>query len=238
MQEETSKVMGAVDSQRTLRTVLASRKPCKVLDAASGEGSLAEYLHNLGWDVHCADIRPELLKRKSLPNQKINLNRRLPYKDEEFEAVVCANAMHRLFNPGGAAREFYRILRPNGQLYLNVNNFASIEARVQFLLFGSIEVRRYEAGLTPVGNPEADVRVRIMYPQLAQYLEAAGFKIISVKAAPPWLGRRWLAPLCFLVWLVSRFLRSAKREKYYIHMTNSRAILFGGHYMVVEAVKQ
>ena len=120
--------MGAERSHGTLLQVLASAEPTKVLDAACGQGSLALRLQELGWDVHCADIMPELFKVPDLPVKKANLNRALPYADAEFDAVVCANAMHRLFNPAGAVREFYRILRPGGRLYINLNNYASIWA--------------------------------------------------------------------------------------------------------------
>ena len=194
MSQADAVVMGAEQSHDTLRRVIASREPCKILDAACGQGALARYLHEMGWDVHCADILPELFRADDLTVKKANLNRRLPYEDTEFDAVVCANAMHRLFNPAGTVREFYRILKPGGRLYINLNNYASIETRVRFLIFGSIDQRKWEEGLDPSQDPEADVRVRIMYPQVAQYLEAAGFRIARVMSAPPSLKHWRLAP--------------------------------------------
>ena len=121
---ETADVMGAAHSHDTLRERIAARKPGKILDAAAGQGALAAALRDLGWDVHCADIFPGAFKIPDLPIRKVNLNHEIPYEDASFDAVVCANAIHRLFNPAGALREFYRVLRPGGSLYVNFNNYA------------------------------------------------------------------------------------------------------------------
>lgn len=233
-------VMGSARSHDTLRRVLSSREPCKVLDAAAGQGAVAEFLHGMGWDVHCADIFPDTFKPQDIPIRKVNLNRELPYLSGEFEAVVCANAIHRLFNPAGAIREFHRILESGGRLYLNFNNYASIETRVRFLFYGSIEARGAEAeqGVNPLDDPEADVRNRIMYLQLAQYIEAAGFDIVAVRAAPTRPGRLWQAPVSWFVWLVSRLLSQGKWKENRLDVVNSESILRGGHYALLEAVKR
>ncbi len=54
-------IMGAPDSHDALWDLLSKRAPCKVLDAAAGQGVLAKRLRDEGWDVHCADIMAELL---------------------------------------------------------------------------------------------------------------------------------------------------------------------------------
>lgn len=237
MTNEVPPVLGSPTSHETLRKILASRTPCKVLDAATGHGALAHYLKNLGWDVHCLDIMPELLMVEGVPIHKVNLNRRLPFADESFDAIVCANAIHRLFNPAGAVREFHRILRQGGRLYLNFNNYACIETRVRFLLYGSLDIRPWEEGLDPLKDPEANVRVRLMYPQLAQYLDAAGFRIQRVLPTPPRLRYRWLLPLAGLISLLTKLIPEEKRRLNFMTVTNSRAILCG-YYAVLEAEKE
>jgi SAM-dependent methyltransferase len=237
-QPDEPSVMGADTSHETLRAVLSQRPPGKVLDAACGEGVLAKFLNGRGWEVHCADIFPELFKLDGIPITKANLNRPLPFEDASFDAVVCANAMHRLFNPAGAVLEFFRILRPGGRLYLNVNNYASIETRLRFLFYGSLDHRgAYEEGVKPLDDPEGDVRHRIMYPQLDQYLEAAGFETVQVRSAPPRLRHRWLAPAAGIVWLLGRVVPARKRAANRLQVTNARPILFGGYYYLVEAVR-
>lgn len=231
-------IMGASDSHETLLRVLAANPPGKVLDAAAGKGALAAFLRDRGWDVHCIDIIPELLNVEGLTCRKADLNRKLPFKEKTFDAVVCANAIHRLFNPSGAIREFYRILRPGGRLYLNANNYATVDLRIRFLLYGSIEHREKEQGIDPVGEPEANVRINWMYPQIANYVLAAGFELVDVKPAARRLRHRVMAPVGWLVRLASYLVPLKRREREHIRTTRSGAVLTGGYYMLIEAVKR
>lgn len=232
-------IIGAQDSHGTLRDALAQHKPCLVLDAACGEGALARFLIELGWDVQCADIFPELFKIENISCRKANLNHTLPFADASFDAVICANAIHRLYNPAGACREFHRILRPGGRLFMNANNFASIDMRLRFLIYGSIDIRdrSIEEGIDPVGDPEGNVRIRVMFPQIMQYLEAAGFVIQSVDPAAVRLKHKILRPVAWLIWFLSQLLPAKKRRRNYTAYTNGSAILRGGHYVLIQATK-
>ena len=100
------KIIGSRFSHETLCKVLSSREPGKVLDAPCGTGVLTQFLLDLGWEVHCADIDAGHMKVDSVPFTTINLNRAIGFGEESFDAVVCANGLHRLFNPGGAISEF------------------------------------------------------------------------------------------------------------------------------------
>jgi len=229
--------MGHHQSHDTLRRILADQQPCKILDAACGQGALTEYLNDLGWDVSSADIYPELCRVEGITPLKVNLNRALPYKDNQFDAIVCANAIHRLFNPAGAMREFSRILRPGGKLYLNTNNYATIEHRLRFLLTGSIDYRdpSIEEGIVPQAEPEGYVRVRIMFPQILQCLKAAGFELKGVKETRPYLTHNWLKPVASLVRFGSKLFKRFQIEG--LEYTNASPILTGGYYYLILAEK-
>jgi SAM-dependent methyltransferase len=238
-QKVSPKIMGTEDSHGALRAALARHQPCRVLDAACGQGALAQFLIDRGWDVQCADIFPENFKLKGVSCQKANLNHPLPYENSAFDAIICANAIHRLYNPAGACREFYRVLRPGGRLFLNMNNNAPIDMRLQFLIHGSIDIRdpNIEEGIKPVGDPEGNVRIRVMFPQVAQYLEAAGFVIQRLDPAAVRFRHKLLRPIAWLVWLVGQLFSAKKRRRNYTAYTNSRAILRGGYYVLIQAVK-
>jgi len=91
------KIIGAIDSHDTLLRVLKESKPCRILDAPAGSGVLAEHLKKWGFDVHCADIDPGNFKLDGVPLTQADLNRGLDLPDASFDAVVCANGVHRLF---------------------------------------------------------------------------------------------------------------------------------------------
>ena len=102
-------------------------------------GVLAKRLKEMGHDVHCADIDPGNFRLEGVPFTKVNLNEPIDLPCESFDTVVCANGVHRLFNLGSCLREFARVLRANGSLFINFNNYASIERRLRFLFYGSID---------------------------------------------------------------------------------------------------
>jgi len=178
------KIIGGRSSHDVLRMVLAERSPGKILDVPAGIGVLSSFLREHGYDVHCADIDPGNFATQGFPFEIVNLNRGLPYPDASFQAAVCANGLHRLWNPGQAIRELYRILTPGGSLFITVNNYASIQKRIRFLFTGSI-TKTINSGefCQTTGDPEANFRNCFLFPQLANMLEAAGFQIADTRAS-------------------------------------------------------
>ena len=232
------RIIGDADSHDTLRRVLADRQPAKILDVPSGHGVLAQFLLDRGWEVHCADIDAGNFQLEGVPFTQVNLNRAMAIESDSFDAIVTANGLHRLYNPGGAIHEFFRILRPGGSLFINVNNYASIDRRLRYLFSGSVnDAVNTGACRQTVDDAEAHVRIALVYPQLAGALEAAGFEIVNLQPAAVRWRHRLLLPLAWLVMLGSLFMSPATRRKRCVRQTNSRAILRGGGYFFVEARK-
>jgi len=230
--------IGSLRSHDALKTVLDAAPPGRVLDAPSGHGVLAEFLRVRGWDVHCADIDPALHRLDRVPMTAVDLNRPLPYQSESFDAVVCANALHRLFNPAGAVAEFHRLLRRGGRLYLNINNYASLGRRLRFLLYGSLDNALNSGGCKQtIDNPEANVRVALMLPQLINHLRAAGFAQPVLYPADRSRTQGLSIPLTWLVAGASLLVPAKSRERNCLPFTNSASVLGGGRYVVIVATK-
>jgi SAM-dependent methyltransferase len=236
MSEERPEIIGLHDSHEAIRRALAARPPGRVLDAATGEGVLAKFLLDRGWDVHCADICPEFFKLPDVECQKVNLNRPLDFEDDSFDAVLLVNVIHRLFNPGGAIREAFRVLKPGGHLYLNANNYATMDLRLRFLLYGSIEHRDPMEGVG-AEDPESVVRIQLMYPRIADAMETAGFRIVELTPVALRPKHRVLAPLSWLIRLLTRLIPASRRKRDHIDQTASKAILSGGYYVLIDAEK-
>ena len=230
--------MGARNSHDVLRKVLASREPSKILDAPSGTGILTQFLLDRGWEVHCADIDPGHLKVKGVPFTQVNLNRGISLEDESFDSVLCANGLHRLYNPGGAISEFYRVLRPGGSLYITMNNYAAVDERLRFFFYGSIAKSINESDFDQtISDPEANVRHYLFYPHLANLLESAGFSIVDLRPANKKFRHYALAPLGWAIRLGTYFINPASRRKSRLAETSGPGILPGGKYLFLEARK-
>lgn len=59
---------------------------------------------------------------------------RLPFADEQFDAVVCFETMeHFHFNPVPFVRDLHRVLRPGGRVFITVPNQAKLDKRLALL---------------------------------------------------------------------------------------------------------
>ena len=94
-----------------------------VLELACGSGQLTFRLTGKvkRWDA--TDFSPNMLAeaRKQFVPANLHLSvqdaTNLPYKDESFDAVVIANALHIMPEPDKAMSEIYRVLKSGGMLF-------------------------------------------------------------------------------------------------------------------------
>lgn len=61
----------------------------------------------------------------------------LPYGDLSFDYIMCLNGIEHTENPSNAVREFHRMLKKEGKLYISLPNYLTIERRLRFLFTGS-----------------------------------------------------------------------------------------------------
>lgn len=103
----------------------------KVLDLGCGSGINLVYLAKHGFEVYGIDNSPTAIKiaknwikEKSLKaDLKINnIYKRLPYKDNLFDAVISIKTIHhaRIKNIRKATKEIERVLKPGGLLFITV----------------------------------------------------------------------------------------------------------------------
>jgi len=210
-----------------------------LLDVPTGSGALAERLHKMGFQVSCCDIAPSHFLVPDLVVDSGDLNQRLPYSDDSFDYVVCLDGIEHTENPSNAIREFRRILRGGGKLFLSTPNFLNIERRLRFLLMGSHsripcheDIRKIWKGdlsmahISPLG-----------YPLLKFIIENYGFRIIRLEADRVKPRLKWFLPV---VWLIRRYgaLCSRERWKYYrLKETLCDEIIMGGNTLIIVAEK-
>ena len=108
----------------------------KVLDAGCGTGRFSIEFAKLGCDVTLFDISEEQLRIATSKIDEANvknnidgiiqgdLNEKMKFPDEHFDVVVCYGAplSYILEKRDDVIKEFNRILKPSGKLFVSVNN--------------------------------------------------------------------------------------------------------------------
>ncbi|MBR0032900.1 MAG: class I SAM-dependent methyltransferase [Treponema sp.] len=93
-----------------------------VLELATGPGMIARHIAHSAKSVVATDFAPKMIetaKKKGVP-QNVTFETadatNLSYKDDFFDVVVIANALHIIPNPEKALREISRVLKADGIL--------------------------------------------------------------------------------------------------------------------------
>jgi ubiquinone/menaquinone biosynthesis C-methylase UbiE len=137
----------------TLHTILraelappADGRRRRALDAGCGTGFQTAVLERLGYECHGVDLSPGLLAvaSRKLPAVSLALGdiEALPYGDESFALVsCCGSTLSFVSDPGRAAMEMSRVLRPGGLLLLECEHKWSLDlawALVSSLTFDAL----------------------------------------------------------------------------------------------------
>jgi len=135
----------------TLRFILPFlKKSDKILDMACGYGRVTFMLKKMGFYIEGIDISSNLIKeaRKEAKKLKYNINfkigdmRKLPYKNESFDKVLCLwSSFNHLLTENDqlmAINEIYRTLRFNGASVIDLPNGESKWAKKKIKEYGRI----------------------------------------------------------------------------------------------------
>ncbi|MBX2843283.1 MAG: class I SAM-dependent methyltransferase [Flammeovirgaceae bacterium] len=100
-----------------------------VLDAACGPGKYAEVLLGKGAKVTGFDLSPKMISLAKKRNENIgeffvhDLSKPFEmFKDNSFDIVLCALAMHYLQDWAPTIQEYYRVLKPKGVLVISIEH--------------------------------------------------------------------------------------------------------------------
>jgi len=149
-----------------------------ILDAGAGAGYIAQRLKEAGYDVTAADIRPDLFRAEGIPCRAADLNTNLPFPDQMFEGVLCANAIEHLENPSFFVRESYRILKERGKLLITTPNVLNLKSRLANLFLGLNQF--YAVPNNEVGDYPGGQHIHLAsYYELRTLLHRNGFRIIA-----------------------------------------------------------
>lgn len=107
--------------------LVAPKRNEKILDAACGTGKYTIEFAKKGAQVVGIDISEQMLavargKYKKIEFHQTNLERKLPFRNQQFEKINCAQALKHIKNLKKALKEFFRVLRKDGVFVFSVTH--------------------------------------------------------------------------------------------------------------------
>jgi len=118
---------------KILKKISLSREE-KILDVGCGVGNLSKYLK--GFNLYGCDLMESFVKqakKKNYKQVKVADVYNLPYKDNEFDKILCFGVFEYINNPEKAMKELLRVCK--GEIILNTPNYNS--AGINHFLFGN-----------------------------------------------------------------------------------------------------
>jgi len=120
--------------KRFILSELALFKGKTVVDVPAGNGVTSRILHEAGARVIPMDLFPRYFRVPGLECMAADLSERLPMADKTADHVFCQEGIEHLSDPLHAFREFNRILKPGGRLFITTPNFSNLRCRLSYLL--------------------------------------------------------------------------------------------------------
>jgi SAM-dependent methyltransferase len=220
----------------------------KCLDFPAGKGVNIDGIRRAGFEPIAADLYPEYFSHKGIQAVKADFNEKLPFEDSEFQVVLHSEGIEHCPCQLQLLKEFWRVLKPGGNLLITTPNILNLRARLSFLLNGHYSFARLPiAEGSQIWDASEDGRVYIghvfcvNYFSLRLMLRLSGFTNIKVHTAKFSLSACMMAPFFWLpICLATRRLfkkkfseRGLSKAKEILTHLTSKELLFGKKLIVL-----
>jgi SAM-dependent methyltransferase len=211
----------------------------RVLDVPTGTGIFADRLRKLGFEVSCCDINLAYFSISDLKGEIGDLNHTLPYSDHTFDYLVCLDGIEHTENPTNAIREFGRILKKGGKLFLSTPNFLNIERRLRFIFMGTFSKIPSHRTVKEIwkGNLSMAHLSPLGYPLLKFMMEHYGFRILRLEKDRKKSRMILLLPIVWMIRFYGRLIPQETREAYRTDETLRHEIIMGGNTLIIVGEK-
>ncbi len=218
--------------QAAIQLVPQNGECTKILDIPCGEGAFSQTMIARGLEVHAAD-RENILKVPGVKFQLADMNARLPFDDDELDAVVSLEGIEHIERPFDFVRECNRVTRKDGWLILSTPNISALRSRWRWFLTGF-----HNKCKTPLDetNPNPMHHVNVVgFPKIRYMLHTSGYRITKITAnriKPVAYLYLPLLPICWLMtllvlWREVRSETEKKQNREILRQMFSTAVLFG-----------
>jgi SAM-dependent methyltransferase len=206
----------------------------KVLDAPAGFGHLSMKLHEMGFEVVCGEIDPEIFAAPGMEAVHTDLNRRIDAADGAFDYVACVDGLEHMTDPYTTVAEFGRVLKDGGMGVFSIPNYTNIERRIRFLFRGvftkPVSTGAYEScGRNLFNFHNSPITITI----LEFMLRINGLQIVEIRQNAPKRKQMLWWPMVACMRLVNCLRSPAKRRELRTDLTLDPKVILGGNNLIV-----
>lgn len=112
-----------------------AKEKIKILEIASGDGTVAKQLKELGYEVWASDItitQLEDIQREGINVVTLDASGVFPFDPETFDGIIAGDIIEHLFDVDLFMSECYRVLKTQGMFVITTPNLASLQDRFRF----------------------------------------------------------------------------------------------------------
>jgi len=131
------KFFGTKDIKVFVERIISKRNELKgkiVIDIPAGSGHSTKILQKMGAKVEPYDLFTEFFNVNDIKCKKADLSRELPIKNDYADYVLCQEGIEHLSNQYYMFKEFNRILKKGGVLFLTTPNHSKLRSKLSYLL--------------------------------------------------------------------------------------------------------
>lgn len=223
---------------QTILEWFSTQKAGKVLDAPAGFGHLGMKLKEMGHDVTCGEINPDIFMVNGLKCIYTDLNAHIDVEANTFDYVCCVDGLEHMTNPYQAVKEFSRVLKPGGIGVFSIPNYSNIEKRFKFLLHGYLtKPTQMDAYIAADGQLHDFHNSPLTITQLDFIFKINHFEIIDIKQNMIKPKQKWLAPIVYLLQFLDFFNSEKNKKKHMTSLTLDKRVILGGNCLIFIARK-
>jgi 2-polyprenyl-3-methyl-5-hydroxy-6-metoxy-1,4-benzoquinol methylase len=103
----------------------------RLLDVGFGNGAFLKIASEMGWNAEGIDFDPkavEVARARGL-NVRCASAAELSERAEQYDVITISHVIEHVYNPVNLLRDLYRLLKPDGQLWLDTPNLSGLGAQ-------------------------------------------------------------------------------------------------------------
>jgi 2-polyprenyl-3-methyl-5-hydroxy-6-metoxy-1,4-benzoquinol methylase len=217
----------------------SKQPPGRLLDAPAGYGHLAVNLTNMGYNVVCGEIEPEIFIAQGIKCAYTDLNQKIDAPDNSFDYTCCVDGLEHMTNPYRAVEEFARVLKPGGTGVFSIPNYSNIEKRLKYLLKGYLTkpktVEDYKhSGSNLFNFHNSPLTITI----LNLMFEINGLKVAEILKDKKKMKQYFLLPFVLLLKTIAGFSSQKSRRKHLYDLTLKNEVILGGNTLIFITKKE